>query len=318
MKQISFADRGFTRQPKITRKQQFLAEMEQMVPWQWLCALIEPHYPKAGRGRPPFALETMLRIHFMQQWFALSDPAMEEALHDVPVMRAFAGLDAGNERMPDESTILHFRHLLERHQLGSQILAQVNALLSQKGLMLRQGTIVDATLIAAPSSTKNLEGKRDPEMSQTKKGNQWYFGAKAHIGADLDSGLVHTVRVATAKTADISMTDALLHGQEQLTIGDGGYHRRERTFGRTHERQGPRMLTPFKRQPGQTLSEEQRAMNRLIARLRAKVEHPFRVIKRQLGYLKVRYRGLAKNTVQLEVLSALSNLFQARKRLLPG
>ena len=318
MKQLSFADQSFVRQPKTTRKQQFLTEMDQVVPWQRLGALIEPHYPKAGRGRRPFPLETMLRIHFMQQWFALPDPAMEEALHDVPVMRAFAGLDAGNDCMPDETTILHFRHLLERHQLGGRILAEVNALLGEKGLMLRQGTLVDATLIAAPSSTKNASGQRDPEMSQTRKGQQWYFGAKAHIGTDAHSGLVHTVVVTTAKTADITMTEALLHGEERLVLGDGGYHRTERTFGQTHNASGPKMLTPFKRQNGQELSEWQRGFNRLLARLRAKVEHPFRVIKRQFGYTKVRYRGLAKNAAQLEVLFALSNLFQSRRRLLQG
>lgn len=202
MKQRSFAEVGFTKQTKPTRRQQFLAEMEQVVPWQRLCALIQPAYPKAGRGRRPFDLETMLRIHFMQQWFALSDPAMEETLHDMPVMRQFAGLDAGIDRMPDETTILHFRHLLERNDLAIRILAEMNALLTEKGLLLRQGTIVDATLIAAPSSTKNAEGKRDPAMSQTKKGNQWYFGAKAHIGVDQQSGLVHTVEVTTAKVAD--------------------------------------------------------------------------------------------------------------------
>jgi len=316
MKQRSFAEASFTKQTKPTRRQLFLAEMEQVVPWQRLCTLIEPVYPKAGRGRRPFALETMLRIHFMQQWFALSDPAMEDALHDTPVMRQFAGLDAGIDRMPDETTILHFRHLLERHDLGLRILAEVNALLIEKGLLLRQGTIVDATLIAAPSSTKNAEGKRDPAMSQTKKGNQYYFGAKAHIGVDMDSGLVHTVEVTTAKVADIKMTEKLLHGEEKLSIGDGGYHRNDRTLGRTHESTGPKMLTPFKRKAGEDLSSEQRAFNRLLASVRAKVEHPFRVLKRQFGFVKVRYRGMEKNAGQIRTLFALSNLFQARRELL--
>ncbi|NLR75293.1 IS5 family transposase [Leeia sp. IMCC25680] len=283
-----------------------------------MCALFEPHYPKPGRWQQPFALETMLRIHFMQQWFALSAPAMEEARHDIPLMRAFAGLDAGNDRMPDETTILNFRHLLERHQLAPQQLAAVNALLSQQGLLLRQGTLVDPTLIAAPSSTKNQAGKRDPEMSQTKKGNQWYFGAKAHIGVNMDSGLIHSVQLTTAKVADIRMTDQLLHGEEQLVIGDGGYHRKDRTFGHTHERQGIRMLTPYKRQAGQGLEAGQRAFNQLLPRLRAKVEHPFRVLKQQFGYAKVRYRGLIKYRVQVEVLFALVNLYLARKRLLMG
>lgn len=316
MKQRSFAENSFTKQPKITRRQQFLAEMDAVVPWQRLCALIEPFYPKAGRGRRPFELETMLRIHFMQQWFALSDPAMEETLHDMPVMRQFAGLDAGEDRLPDETTILNFRHLLEQHQLALRLLMDVNALLTEKGLLLRQGTIVDATLIAAPSSTKNAEGKRDPAMSQTKKGNQWYFGAKAHIGADMHSGLVHTVEVTSAKIADITMTEKLLHGQEVWSLGDGGYHRNDRTLGRTHEAKGPRMLTPFKRQKGEALTPHQEGINQMLASIRAKVEHPFRVIKRQFGYVKVRYRGLEKNTDQIRVLFALSNLFQSRHRLL--
>lgn len=316
MKQQSFAEHVFTKQPKATKRRQFLAEMDKVVPWALLCGVIEPFYPKAGKGRPPVPLETMLRIHFMQQWFALSDPAMEEALHDMPVMRGFAGLDAGIDAMPDESTILRFRHLLEKQGLAQQLLAQVNALLGEKGLMLRQGTIVDATLIAAPSSTKNAEGKRDPAMSQTKKGNQWYFGAKAHIGVDVHSGLVHTIAVTTAKVADISQLAVLLHGEECLVLGDGGYHRADRTLEAAAPETGPRILTPFKRKAGGTLTDWQQRVNQALSKLRAIVEHPFRVVKRQFGYVKVRYRGLAKNAAQMVTLFALTNLYLARRALL--
>ena len=317
MKQLGFGDNSFTKHPKITRKQQFLAVMDKVVPWGRLCAVIAPHYPTIGKGRPPFPLETMLRIHFMQQWFALSDPAMEEALHDMPVMREFAKLDASSDAMPDESTILRFRHLLEKHGLAHQLFAEISGLLAERGLMLRQGTIVDATLIAAPSSTKNADGKRDPEMSQTKKGNQWYFGAKAHIGVDAHSGLVHTVEVTTAKSSDIKSMSNLLHGDERLVIGDGGYHRNEYSVDANHEGARPRIVTPFKRKAGQQLTQWQKQVNHALAKLRAIVEHPFRVVKRQFGYTKVRYRGLAKNGAQMVTLFALSNLYQARRHLMP-
>ncbi|WP_024906001.1 IS5 family transposase, partial [Robbsia andropogonis] len=216
-------DLGLDLTTKRTRKREFLDEMNRVVPWAALVALVSPFAPEGRRGCPPFAVETMLRIHFMQQWFTLSDPAMEEALHDVPLFREFAGLDNWNLRLPDESTILRFRHLLEKHKLAAQMLAEVNALLQKKGLMLRAGTVVDATLIAAPTSTKNAGGKRDPEMHQTKKGNEWYFGMKAHIGADAESGLVHTVRGTSANVHDVVEANALLHGEETDVIGDAGY-----------------------------------------------------------------------------------------------
>jgi transposase, IS5 family len=203
MKQLGLNDPGFVKHPKKTRKAQFLAEMNQVVPWSRLVALIEPYYPKPGNGRRPIPLETMLRIHFMQQWFAYSDPAMEEALHDIPLLREFAGLDATVEAIPDETTILKFRHLLERHGLAGALLEEINGLLGERGLILRKGTMVDATLIAAPTSTKNAQGKRDPEMSSTKKGNQWYFGMKAHVGVDTAHGLVHTVVGTAAKVPDV-------------------------------------------------------------------------------------------------------------------
>ena len=225
MKQMSLGAAGFERKTKRTRKREFLDEMNLVVPWSELVALIAPHTPKPGTkgGRPPFAVETMLRLHFLQQWFNLSDPGMEEALYDTPMFREFAGLDAGEDHLPDESTILRFRHLLEANDLSVQILATVNATLTEKGLLLKQGTVVDATLIAAPSSTKNSTGTRDPEMHQTKKGNQWHHGMKAHIGVDADSGLVHTVTTTAANAHDITQAHELLHGEETDIFADSGY-----------------------------------------------------------------------------------------------
>lgn len=316
MKQLSLAESSYVKKPKATRRQVFLTEMERVVPWSRLQALIEPHYPKAGAkgGRPPKPLATMLRIHFMQQWFALSDPGMEEALHDMPVMRAFAGIDAGEDAIPDESTILNFRHLLEAHGLSAALFAEVTALLAEQGLLLRQGTLVDATLIAAPSSTKNAEGQRDPEMSQTKKGNTWHFGMKAHIGVDADSGLVHTLIGTTAKVADMAMFEACLHGDEERASADRGYD-----YPALHAHlaeQGVEDWIALKKKPGHRLSAWVAHLNHAIAQLRARVEHPFRVVKRQFGYVKVRYRGLAKNTAQLNTLFALANLWMARRALL--
>jgi len=225
MKQMSLSGSGFERKTKRTRKREFLDEMNLVVPWAELLSLIAPHAPQPGAkgGCPPFAVPTMLRIHFLQQWFNLSDPAMEEALYDTPMFREFAGLDVGEDHLPDESTILRFRHLLEAHDLSLQILATVNATLSAKGLLLKQGTVVDATLIAAPSSTKNSSGERDPEMHQTKKGNQWHFGMKAHAGVDADSGLVHTVTTTAANAHDITQASELLHGEETDVFADSGY-----------------------------------------------------------------------------------------------
>jgi IS5 family transposase len=313
--QLGLSEDGFERSRRATRRQVFLSEMDRVIPWSGLEDLIRPHYPALGRGRQPYPLASMLRIHLMQQWFGYADQAMEEALIDQPLLRRFAGLDAG-QSLPDETTILRFRRMLEDNQLAPSILGLVNHLLSEQGLLLRRGTVVDATLIAAPPSTKNEEGKRDPDMSQTKKGNQWYFGMKAHIGADLESGLVHTVISTTAKIADITQTEALLHGREKLVIGDGGYHRKEREVRAPDPAQGPKMITPYRRKAGQDMPLWQRQLNTAIASIRSKVEHPFRVIKRQFGYTKVRYRGLSKNHSQITVLFALSNLYQARGALL--
>jgi IS5 family transposase len=220
MKQTSL---GLGQSSKRTRRRVFLEEMDRVVPWSELVALISPFMPEGRRGRPPFSVEVMLRIHFMQQWFNLSDPAMEEALHDMALFRDFAGLGGWDERVPDETTILRFRRVLEKHKLAPKILQTINDLLRSKGLMLRAGTVVDATLIAAPSSTKNAEGERDPEMKQSKKGNQWYFGMKAHIGVDAESGLVHTVRGTAGSVNDVLEANALLHGEETEAFGDAGY-----------------------------------------------------------------------------------------------
>jgi len=314
MKQMSFAASEYVKKPKQTRKEQFLKEMERVVPWSRLLTVIEPHYPKAGNGRRPYELSTMLRIHFMQQWFGYSDAAMEEALHDVPLLRHFAGLDAGVDAMPDETTILNFRHLLERHHLSGKVFAEVNAMLTEKGLLLREGTTVDATLIAAPPSTKNREGKRDAEMTQTKKGNQWYFGMKAHIGVDDRSGLVHTVIGTTAKDSDMSQFKELLHGEEDRISADRGYDYPV-VHGHIKEMHAEDWVAR-KAAPGKALDAWTKGLNHAIAKLRAIGEHPFRIVKRQFGYTKVRYRGLAKNTAQLITLFALSNLYQVRRALL--
>ncbi|MDP3325916.1 IS5 family transposase [Hydrogenophaga sp.] len=322
MKQMSLGEAGFERKTKRTRKREFLDEMNLVVPWAELVSLITPHAPAPGAkgGRPPFAVETMLRIHFLQQWFNLSDPSMEEALYDTPMFREFVGLDQGEENLPDESTILRFRHLLEANNLSIQILATVNATLTAKGLLLRSGTVVDATLIAAPSSTKNSTGERDPEMHQTKKGNQWHFGMKAHIGVDADSGLVHAVVGTAANVNDVTQAHALVHGNETDVFADAGYQgvdKREETQDidvdwHVAMRPGKRKTLDKSTPMGAIMDK----LEKTKASIRAKVEHPFRVIKRQFGHVKVRYRGLAKNTAQLHTLFALSNLWMVRRALL--
>lgn len=312
-------DLGLNLSTRRTRKAVFLDEMELVVPWTELVALIASHAPKKSTGRPPFAAETMLRIHFLQQWFGLSDLAMEEALFEVSLYRDFAGLGS-TERIPDRVSILRFRHLLEAHELAQQILATVNATLAAKGLMLKSGTVVDATLIAAPSSTKNSTGERDPEMHQTRKGKQWHFGMKAHIGVDADSGLVHAVVGTAANVNDVTQAGQLVHGEEADVFADAGYQ----GVAKRKETQGIKARWHVAMRPG-----KRRALNKtspmgavldriehLKASVRAKVEHPFRVIKRKFGHVKVRYKGLAKNTAQLHTLFALSNLWMARRRLL--
>ena len=315
MKQLGL---GLHLSTKKTRKGKFLDEIEPVVPWAALVQIVEPHCPRAKTGCPPFAFETMLRIYDLQQWFCLSDPAMEEALHDTPLFCDFAKIDQGAARLPDETTILRFRHLLERHNLASDMLRLVNDILRAKGLLLRTGTVMDATLIAAPSSTKNADGERDPEMHQAKKGNNWYFGVKAPIGVDAQSGLVHTVAGTAANGNDLNMAGALLHGEEEAAFGDAGYqsvHKRPEAAGPTsHVAMRPglrRQLNPFIEPDFVAERVEKRK-----AGIRAKVELPFRVIKRQFGFTKVRYRRLAKNTAQIVTLFALSNLWMARRQLM--
>ena len=323
MKQISLATPGFELITKRTRKRVFLDEMNLVVPWTELVGLIDPFASSgttAKGGRPAFAVETMLRIHFLQQWFGLSDPAMEEALHDVSLYCEFARLDPGAMRLPDETTILRFRHLLEANNLSIELLTTINATLAAKGLMLKTGTVVDATLIAAPSSTKNSSGERDPEVHQTKKGNQWHFGMKVHIGVDADSGLVHTVIGTAANVNDVTQGYGLLHGQESVVFADAGYQgaaKRKEATGvpwQVAMRPGKRRALD-KHSPWGSLLDK---AEKLKASVRAKVEHPFRVVKCQFGFTKVRYKGLAKNTAQLFTLFALSNLWMARRQLMGG
>jgi IS5 family transposase len=314
MRQITFASAGFERYAKPTRRAAFLAEMEQVVPWKRLVALIAPFYPKPGNGRPPIPLERMLRIHFLQHWFNLSDPAAEEALYESPTLRAFAGVDLGAEPAPDETTICRFRHLLEAHELCARIFEDVLAHLDAKGLKIATGTIVDATIIHAPSSTKNKDKARDPEMHQTKKGNQWYFGMKAHLGVDSREKLIHAVAATPANVHDGEIIGDLLHGDERRVWGDQAY-RGKREAIREHA-PGAQDFTNKRYRLNGVVDETERARNRTKSKVRARVEHVIGIVKRVFGFAKVRYRGLAKNADRLFVACALANLYTARKRLL--
>jgi IS5 family transposase len=319
MRQSTFADGSFEPYRKATRRDEFLAQMEQVVPWAELCALVEPFYPKNdGAGRPVIGLERMLRIHCLQHWFNLSDPAVEEALYDSHAMRKFVGIDLGRESAPDETTVCKFRHLLEAHELGARLFEQVGAHLQGKGLKVNTGTIVDATIISAPSSTKNQEQKRDPEMHQTKKGNQWYFGMKAHIGVDSQSKLIHHVAATAANVADSKVLPKLLHGKETRVWGDQAYRGQREAIRRVAPR--AQDFTNQRYRHKGVVDEVVRGKNRTKSHVRAKVEHPFLVLKRVFGFAKVRYRGLAKNANRLFVACALVNLFMVREHLLavPG
>ena len=315
MKQTTFASAAWDKKGKVTRRERFLGEMDQVVPWAPMVALIEPHYPKAGNGTQPMPLERMLRIHFMQQWFNLSDPAMEDALYDSESMRRFAGIELVDDAIPDESTILRFRHLLERHGLSEQIFALMRGLLEQKRLLLKSGTIVDATIIDAPPATKNEAQARDPEMKQGKKNaREWRFGMKAHVGTDR-RGVVHTLVTTHAGAADISQLPQLLHGEERELYGDQAYWSEMHRV--AAQQQGVRYRVNRRPAPGRRLNENQRRLNRLRSATRARGEHAFRVVKQLWGYSKVRYRGLAKNTARLFTMFALANLYLVRRRLLP-
>ena len=296
-KQRTFASLAWNGKGKVTRRERFLAEMDAVIPWQRLLALIEPHYPKAGQGRQPLGLEKMLRIYFLQQWFNLSDPQAEDAIYDSESMRRFARVELGEEVVPDESTILRFRHLLEQHGLTQAIFNSITGLLEERRLLLRSGTIVDATIIAAPSSTKNARKTRDPEMKQTRKGKNWYFGMKLHVGAD-PRGLVHTVTATAASAADISQLPELLHGQEREVFGDQAYWKEaDRKF---LEAWGMRYRINRRPTAQRPLSERWRMINRARSRTRARGEHAFRVVKHLWGFAKVRYRGLAKNLARAQ------------------
>jgi transposase, IS5 family len=315
MRQHSFSDAGFEKYRKKTRKEQFLEEMEAIIPWKELTAAIEPFYPKPeGAGRRPIGIERMLRIHFIQHWFNLSDPAAEEALYDSRSLRHFVGIDLGREPVPDETTICKFRHLMEKHNLGDQLFHLVNQYLQENGLKVSRGTIVDASIISAPSSTKNKKKERDPEMRQTRKGNQWYFGMKAHIGVDSKTKLIHSVVATSANVHDSQVLPDLLHGEETRVWGDSAYSGQKQAIAANAPR--AKDFTQAKGSRNRKLTDEERARNRNKSRVRAKVEHQFGIIKRQFGFSKVRYRGLDKNAHRLFVACALSNLVVAKRTLL--
>ena len=316
--QLSFSSLDYASKKKTTKREVFLGEMAVVVPWSALEAVIEPFYPKMGPqgGRRAFALSTMLRIYFLQQWYQLSDPGAEEALYDIQSMRAFARLELGRDSIPDETTILNFRHLLERHDLTKAIFAAVKEHLESRGALLRGGTIVDATLIAASPSTKNKEQKRDPDMRQSKKGNQWYFGMKVHIGTDAESGLVHTAGATAGSVHDAKVFDELIRDDDRAVYGDKAYASEK--LKRAARRAGVTWGVKEKAKPGQKLSRWMRAKNKRFGKVRAKVEHVFRVLKCQFGYRKVRYRGINKNGAQVFALLALANLFLARRKLAPA
>jgi IS5 family transposase len=315
-KQITLATgTGFERYAKKTRRAQFLDEMNRVIPWRRVCKIVKRYYPaEGGVGRPPVGVERMLRMYFLQHWFNLSDPAVEEALYESNSMRAFVGIDLGCERVPDETTVCKFRHLLEKHRLGKRIFKAINAHLAQAGMTVGRGTIVDATIIHAPSSTKNKDEKRDPEMHSTQKGNQWYFGMKAHIGVDSKTGLVHSLVATAANVHDSQPLSDLLHGSETRVWGDSAYMGQKAAI----EKRAPKAkdFTNKRARRNHPLSDADKAINRTKSRVRAKVEHPFCVVKRLWGFTKVRYRGLAKNANRLFVAFGLSNLFVSRNKLL--
>jgi transposase, IS5 family len=312
--QRSFAGIAWSTKGKVTRRERFLAEMDQVIPWARLVKLIEPHYPKPGRGRRPLGLEKMLRIYFLQHWFDLSDPAAEDAIYDSESMRRFVGVELGEDTIPDESTILRFRHLLEEHELTKAIFAEIGGLLREKGLLLKQGTIVDATIISAPTSTKNQSGRRDPEMRSTQKGRDWYFGMKVHVGTD-KRGLVHSLLTTDAAQADVTQLPGLVHGEERELYGDGAYWKEaDRHSFQTAEVRYRINRRGCRHRP---LTEQWRRINRTRSRIRARGEHAFRVVKQLWGFHKVRYRGLAKNTSRVYAAFALANLYMVRRKLIP-
>jgi len=314
MKQPSFASLAYSNKKRTTRRERFLGEMDQVIPWARLLKVVRRHYPKPGRGRRPMPLERMLRIYFMQQWYGLSDPAMEDTLYDIESMRRFAGIDLASDAVPDETTICKFRHLLERHKVTEKLFSETEKYLTERGLLLREGTIVDATIIRAPSSTKNQSHARDPEMRSTQKGNQWYFGMKAHVGCDQKRGLTHSIVVTNASVHDSVVMEELLHGEEWAIYGDKAYANEVK--GQEYEAQGIAWRVHRKGTRGKPLTKRDRSWNRRQSRTRARGEHAFRIVKHLWGYSKVRYKGLAKNAAQVFSLFALANLYLVRSKLL--
>jgi transposase, IS5 family len=326
--QMSFASAEYAHKKRVTRREKFLAEMERVVPWARLLALVEPAYPSGGRvGRQPIGADRMLRMYFLQLWFSLADEALEDAIYDSQAMREFVGIDLARESVPDATTVLKFRRLLEQHELTQQLFDGINAHLAERGLLLREGSMVDATIIAAPPSTKNKDKARDPEMHQTKKGNEWHFGMKAHIGADDASGIVHSLHTTAANEADVAHAHEVLHGQEQRVSLDAGYTGIEKRPEVIQAQAEGRIKADvqwsvaakrasIKAMSEGPLKELKQALERVKAQIRSRVEHPFHVIKNLFGHKKVRYKGLAKNTAQLYGLFALANLVIVKKALL--
>ena len=320
-RQISFAEAEGHGHKRVTRRQRFLAEMERVVPWARLIAVVEPYYPKGRRGRPPIGLERMLRIYFLQQWYGLSDEALEDALYDSTALRAFAGIDLAVEAVPDATTLLKFRRMLVEHELTRKLFEEIGIMLCERGLMMKERTIVDATIIEAPSSTKNEKKSRDPEMHQTKKGNAWHFGMKAHIGVDAASGLVHSVVGTAANESDVSQAHAMLHGHEEHAFGDAGYtgvEKRDEMQGKSVKWQVAVKRGKIKSMRDGIVKDLLIAVERAKAKIRARVEHPFHVIKNLFRHRKVRYKGLTKNTAQLFSLFGLANLVLAKRQLMNG
>ena len=313
MKQQSFATLAYQNKKIVTKREAFLKEMEQVVPWSRLLKLIEPHYPKKGNGRPPISMEVMLRIYFLQQWYALSDPAAEEALYDMESMRRFSLLELGEDVIPDETTILNFRRLIEKHDLSVTMFNDINAYLVDRGIKVSKGSMIDASIVHAPASTKNKEKQRDPEMHSTRKNNQYYFGMKIHIGSDVNSNAIHSATVTSANIADISEMPELLREEDEVVFGDAGYT--SDSYKRGARSLGMAWKVNDKRKPKKNLSATQKKRNRKNSSIRARVEHCFRVLKCQFGYKKVRYKGLNKNRVQVFSLLGLANLYMLRKQL---
>ena len=314
MKQTTFASLAFANKKKQTKRDAFFAQMDKVVPWKDLLAIVEPHYPKAGNGRPPMPMGRMLRIYCCQIWMSLSDPAMEDALYDSSSIRAFVGIELGDDAVPDETTILNFRHLLEQHGLAEKMFDCINGKLEVHGLMLMEGTIVDATIIAAPPSTKNKDRERDPEMHQTKKGNQWHFGMKVHTGSETGTGLVHSLMTTAANVHDSQKMDDLLHGEESKVYGDSAYASADTK--EIYEAQGIRWRVNIKAARGKKLSARQEKINTSRSRVRAKGEHAYRVVKTLWGHAKVRYRGLKKNTDMFFACFGLANLYMVRQKII--